>query len=211
MQEEIVDVDPTEYVETEEDETEQTEQARDQRKGRLNTIVALTVALLATFMGICKVKDDNIVQAMQQAQADKIDNYSWYQARNVREEVADATVAQLTAALAGAPPQARAAYQQQIAVYRQIAQDQDTKKKKQQTDADQADKDYNRLNTHDDQFDLSDALLAIAISLLAVTALTQKRWLLIVAAVPTFFGVLMGLAGLFGWRLHPDAITRLLS
>ena len=31
--------------------------------------------LLATFMGICKVKDDNIVQAMQQAQADKIDNY----------------------------------------------------------------------------------------------------------------------------------------
>lgn len=211
MQEEIVDVDPTEYVETEEDETEQTEQARDQRKGRLNTIVALTVALLATFMGICKVKDDNIVQAMQQAQADKIDNYSWYQARNVREEVADATVAQLTAALAGAPPQARAAYQQQIAVYRQIAQDQDTKKKKQQADADQADKDYNRLNTHDDQFDLSDALLAIAISLLAVTALTQKRWLLIVAAVPTFFGVLMGLAGLFGWRLHPDAITRLLS
>lgn len=206
-----MDVDPTEYVETEEDETEQTEQARDQRKGRLNTIVALTVALLATFMGICKVKDDNIVQAMQQAQADKIDNYSWYQARNVREEVADATVAQLTAALAGAPPQARAAYQQQIAVYRQIAQDQDTKKKKQQTDADQADKDYNRLNTHDDQFDLSDALLAIAISLLAVTALTQKRWLLIVAAVPTFFGVLMGLAGLFGWRLHPDAITRLLS
>lgn len=206
-----MDVDPTEYVETEEDETEQTEQARDRRKGRLNTIVALTVALLATFMGICKIKDDNIVQAMQQAQADKIDNYSWYQARNVREEVADATVAQLTAALAGAPPQARAAYQKQIAVYRQVAQDQDTKKKQQQADADQADKDYNRLNTHDDQFDLSDALLAIAISLLAVTALTQKRWLLIVAAVPTFFGVLMGLAGLFGWRLHPDAITRLLS
>ena len=38
---------------------------------RLNTWVAITVALLATFMGICKVKDDNIVQAMQQAQADK--------------------------------------------------------------------------------------------------------------------------------------------
>jgi hypothetical protein len=29
----------------------------------LNTWVALIVALLATFMGICKVKDDNIVQA----------------------------------------------------------------------------------------------------------------------------------------------------
>ena len=45
---------------------------------RLNAIVAVTVAVLATFMGICKVKDDNIVQAMQQAQADKIDHWSYY-------------------------------------------------------------------------------------------------------------------------------------
>ena len=34
---------------------------------KLNQCVAITVALLATFMGICKVKDDNIVQSMQQA------------------------------------------------------------------------------------------------------------------------------------------------
>ena len=40
----------------------------------LNSAVALTVALLATFMGICKVKDDNIVQSMQQAQANKLDH-----------------------------------------------------------------------------------------------------------------------------------------
>lgn len=202
-----MDVDPTEYVNTD----QAGGKDQDRRKGHLNTIVAITVALLATFMGIGKVKDDNIVQAMQQAQADKIDNYSWYQARNIREEVARATVAQLTASLAGAPPQARPAYRKQIALYRQIADDQETKKKKQQDDAGQADRDYNHLNVHDDQFDLSDALLAIAISLLAVTALTQKWWLLIVAAFPTFFGVLMGLAGLFGWGLHPDAITRLLS
>ncbi len=69
-----MDVDPTEYVQM--DEAEEKEQESDRRRGRLNTIVAITVALLATFMGIGKVKDDNIVQAMQQAQADKIDNYS---------------------------------------------------------------------------------------------------------------------------------------
>jgi len=39
--------------------------------------VAVTVALLATFLGICKVKDDNIVQAMQQAQADRIDHWAF--------------------------------------------------------------------------------------------------------------------------------------
>ncbi|MDT7779230.1 MAG: hypothetical protein QOC99_1742 [Acidobacteriota bacterium] len=184
---------------------------KEKSKGRLNTLVAITVALLATFMGVCKVKDDNIVQAMQQAQADKIDNYSWYQARNIREEVAGATVAQLTAQAASAPPQAQAAYSEQIAKYQSIAREQSEKKKQQQEAAENADKTYNDLNVHDDQFDLSDVMLALAISLLAMTALTQKRWLYYLALVPTAFGVLMGLAGLLGWGLHPDALSRLLS
>jgi ribosomal protein S13 len=180
-------------------------------KAHLNTMVAISVALLATFMGICKVKDDNIVQAMQQAQADKIDNYSWYQARNVREEVAKATVAQLTAQAAAAPPQAKAAYEEQIKTYQALAQEQGDKKKTQQADADKADQTYNELNFHDDQFDLSDAMLALAISLLAVTALTQKRWLFVLAMFPTVFGVVMGLAGLLGWHIHPNLLTKLLS
>jgi hypothetical protein len=29
--------------------------------------------------------------------------------------------------------------------------------------------------------------------------------------VPTAFGFLMGLAGLLGWHLHPDALSKLLS
>jgi len=202
-----VDVDPLEHVEDEEDE----DKDGDKAKGNLFRMVAVTVAVLATFMGICKVKDDNIVQAMQQAQADKIDNYSWYQARNIREEVATATAAQLTAQLAAAPADARAAVQQQIDAYNALAKEQDEKKKQQQDAAEEADKTYNRLNLHDDQFDLADAALSIAISLLAVTALTQKRWLYYLALVPTAFGLLMGLAGLLGWGLHPDALARLLS
>src|ERR1041384_6837758 len=65
---------------------------------RVNTWVAITVALLATFMGICKVKDDNIVQGMQQAQADRIDHWSFYQARNIRQEIGQSEVQQLTMA-----------------------------------------------------------------------------------------------------------------
>ena len=202
-----MDVDPLEHVEEEEEEGKGGDKAR----GNLFRMVAVTVALLATFMGICKVKDDNIVQAMQQAQADKIDNYSWYQARNIREEVARATAAQLTAQLAAAPADARAAVQQQIDSYNTLAKEQSEKKKEQQDAAEEADKTYNRLNLHDDQFDLADAALSIAISLLAVTALTQKRWLYYLALVPTAFGLLMGLAGLLGWGLHPNALARLLS
>ena len=207
-----MDPDPMQFVEEDDNDKKPTnKEAAAAARARLNTWVAISVALLATFMGICKVKDDNIVQAMQQAQADKIDNYSWYQARNIREEVANATVAQLTALQQSAPPQMQSAYADQIKTYQTLAQEQNEKKKIQQGDADKADQTYNELNFHDDQFDLSDAMLAIAISLLAVTALTQKRWLFFIAMAPTFFGLLMGLAGLLGWHIHPNFLTKLLS
>jgi len=178
---------------------------------RLNTYVALTVALLATFVGICKVKDDNLVQAMQQAQADKLDHWSFYQARNVRQEVAEATVAELTSVRARATGTEAASLDASLARYRALAADQAAKKDtlQRQAIADQAR--YDALNYRDDQFDLADALVALAISLLALTALTHKRWLFGVAMVPTALGVLMGLAGLFGWHVHPDTITRWLS
>src|SRR5712671_6468905 len=113
-----MDLDPMQFVE-EDDVKKEAESLEGPKKPKahLNTWVAISVALLATFMGICKVKDDNIVQAMQQAQADKIDNYSWYQARNIREEVAKSTVAQLTAQATAAPPQAKPAFEAQIKIY----------------------------------------------------------------------------------------------
>jgi len=207
-----MDPDPMQFMEDDDDKKDARVVAEAKKfRAHLNTLVASAVALLATFMGICKVKDDTIVQAMQQAQADKIDNYSWYQARNIREEIANATVAQLTAEAAAASPQAKAVFEEKIKTYQAIASEQADKKKVQQADADKADKTYNELNFHDDQFDLSDAMLALAISLLAVTALTQKRWLFVLAMFPTVFGVIMGLAGLLGWHIHPDSLTRLLS
>ncbi len=177
----------------------------------LNTWVALLVALLVTFTGICKVKDDNIVQAMQQAQADKLDHWAFYQARNIREEIGKATVATIELTPTPAAGPMRAARESTLNDYRALVADQVAKKDsvKQQAEADQAT--YDSLNFRDDQFDLSDALVALAIALLALTALTQKRWLFWAALVPTAFGILMGLAGLLGWRLHPDAITTMLS
>ncbi|OEZ59102.1 DUF4337 domain-containing protein [Duganella sp. HH105] len=178
---------------------------------KLNATVAITVALLATFMGICKVKDDNINQGMQQAQANRVDHWAFYQARNVREEVAKSTVVQLRLAAAGKPAAEQAAYGVAIQQYEKIAQDQAAKKADAKAQAEQDQKTYDAANFKDDQFDLSDALLAIAISLLAITALTQLWALYFTALVPTAFGVLMGLSGLAGWGLHPQALIALLS
>jgi hypothetical protein len=78
-----MDIDPLNTVESAD--------TTDRTSRRLNMLVASSVAILATFMGICKVKDDNIVQGMQQVQANKIDHWAFYQARNIREEIAKAT------------------------------------------------------------------------------------------------------------------------
>src|SRR6202008_991913 len=98
--------------------------AGDRKAALLNTLVAITVALLATFMGVCKVKDDNIVQAMQQAQADKLDHWNFYQARNIRQEVAMAAAAQLRLAAASAPQAQAADYAAAIKVYDDLVADQ---------------------------------------------------------------------------------------
>jgi hypothetical protein len=187
------------------------EAAEDSGKGRLGAAVAITVALLATFLGICNIKDDNIKQAMDRAQSERLDHWNFYQARNIREEVMTATAAQMRAAAAAAPAAQRAAYEQTAIKYEQLAADQATKKAELQKQALADEKTYDALNYRDDQFDISDALLALAISLLAVTALTHKRWLFYLALVPTAGGVLMGLAALLGWRLHPEMLANLLT
>jgi hypothetical protein len=202
-----MDIDPKDILET----AHTGRSDAEPRSYRLNAAVAITVAVLATFMGICKVKDDNIVQAMQQAQADKLDHWAFYQARNLRQEIAEATSVQLALARQGALGTTAPAYDAALAKYRALAAEQAKKKDDVRVQAEQDQKNYDELNYRDDQFDLSDAFIAIAIAMLAVTALTGLWAMYLAALVPTTFGVLMGIAGLTGLPIHPDALVRLLS
>jgi len=177
----------------------------------LTSRVAITVALVATFLGICKVKDDNIVQAMQQAQADRLDHWNFYQARNIRQDVAAAEATQLQLSAASAPAAVQEEYRRAIAAAESRAAEESAKKEELRTQAVQDQQTYDALNYRDDQFDLCDALLALAISMMAVTALTRKEWLFSLALVPTVGGVVMGMAGLFQWHIHPDMFAKFLS
>ena len=124
-----MEIDPTEIVKGDDDEeTGASASSLDAAAHRLNTWVAITVALLATFLGICKVKDDNIVQAMQQAQADRLDDWSFYQARNLREEVMHATAAQVQLSGEVAPPAERQHFTEVAARYEKMAEEQAKKK-----------------------------------------------------------------------------------
>lgn len=48
-------------------------------------------------------------------------------------------------------------------------------------------------------------------SLAAVSSLVELWWLLVVAWGAGGIGVVMGMAGFLGWRIHPDWLVRLFS
>jgi hypothetical protein len=201
-----IDIDPLETIEELREDS-----ARDKRNERLNGFVAVTVAILATFLGIFNVKDDNIVQAMLAEQAKMIDYWNFYQARNIREEIALATTELIALQRAARTDGDRAAFDASLAKYQALATSQNTKKEELKTQAEQASANYDKLNYRDDQFDLSEAAMAIAIALLAITALTHLWWLYWLAMIPSVFGLAIGLAGLFGLPFHPDFLIRPLT
>lgn len=173
---------------------------------RLNRMVAITVVVLSVFMGVCGIKDGNVVQAMQQAQASSVDKWNEYQAARTKLHIVETARTQI--ALLAADPQKAAptlaACDAEIAKYNaktpQLAAD-----AKAQSDL------YDALNIHDDQFDASDASIATAISIAAVAALSESSWLLAVAWAFGGFGIFMGLCGFFGWGFHPAVLSGLLG
>src|SRR5437667_2578898 len=64
-------------------------------KSKINSRVALFVAITATFMALCNVKDGNIVQAMSQAQARTIDAWSYFQAKSTKQSIAENTLEEI--------------------------------------------------------------------------------------------------------------------
>src|SRR5262249_48266007 len=184
---------------------------KDERKSKLNNLVAISIVILVTFMAVTKVKDDNIVQAMLQLKSDAVDTWAQFQAKRIRRSLMETSRDQATALRASAPAPTAALLDEQIGRYEsEIARykNEETDLQKQAKDAEAK---YDAFNYRDDQFDLSDASVSLAVALLAVVSLTGKRWLMWMAWLFGLFGLVMGLAGLLGWRLHPDWLTKLLS
>src|SRR3954467_7438833 len=153
------------------------------RESRLNTVIAALVAVTATLMALNNVKDGNIVQAMQQAQASGVDEWAYYQAKGTKQNFAVAAREQLEIMRDATPnptPELRVMFDRRIAEY--VAQEKKYEAEKEDIRRKAAgfQKQYDELNRHDDQFDAAEALMSVAIALLGVTALTRKRWLLIV-------------------------------
>ena len=175
----------------------------------LNRAVAATVVAFSVFLGLCNIKDGNINQAMQQAKANAVDTWGEYQATRTKLHISQGAADQLAVlgplARDGAiVARQRAALAAEIAKYR-------AESPKLQAKAKRYEAEYDALNFHDDQFDATDALVSIAVSVAAVSALVESWGVLAVAWLFGACGLVLGVAGFAGWSLHPDFLARWLG
>jgi hypothetical protein len=177
----------------------------------LGSIVALLVALAATFIALVSVKDRNITLRMDKAQAKAIDTWNYYQAKSMKQNLAEATLDELGALRGTSSGAAAENVDKRIANYEKQVKRYEHEKGEVKEEAEGYEKGYEKLNEQHDLFDLCDAAMSVAIALLGVTALTRKKWLLAVAAVFLVTGVFFGVAGFMNWPIHPESAVKWLA
>lgn len=189
------------------------EKAAEDNHDALHNLVAILVALSATFMALCNVKDGNVVQAMAQHQAQAVDAWSYYQSKSTKQHLAESTAEQLRVQRELNPPARDKAPRLDALIAKHEAQAARYEQEKEQISREALghERAYADLNVHDDQFDMAEALLSVALAMYGITALTKKRWLLGVAFAFSATGILLGLAGFLGWNLHPEWLAKLLG
>ena len=136
-------------------------------ESRLNTRVALMVSLAATFMALCNVKDGNVVQAMQQAQTEAVNQWNYYQAKSTKQHLAENTREMLTLQLETTPgltPEAKAVITKKVEHYDSLVKKYEGEKEAIKKKAEKLQEDYEEINVHDDQFDMAEACLSVGIA-----------------------------------------------
>jgi len=171
---------------------------------KINSRVALFVAITATFMALCNVKDGNIVQTMSQAQAHSIDAWSYFQAKSTKQSIAENSLEILKLQNAPGSEKIMKEFEEKITRY-------EKEKTEIKAQAEGFQKEYDDTNLFDDQFDMTEALLTISIAMLGITSLTQKKWLLYFASIVSLTGIIFGLTAFMKISLHSDFISKILG
>lgn len=180
----------------------------------LNAVVAISVAITATFTALCNVKKGNVVEAMARAQASGIDAWAYYQAKGTKLNIAESALDSLRIqreTTPGLTSEGRAIIDRKLGDYAEKIRRYEVEKEEIRQKAEGFHEHYEVLDARHDQFDMAEALASIAIALLGLTALTQKKWLFYLAWGFAGLGIVLGLAGFVGLGLHPDFLARALG
>jgi hypothetical protein len=182
-------------------------------ESKLNRWVALFVAVAATVMALGNIKGGNVGQAMAQCQAKAVDQWAYFQSKSTKQNIAEQAVAECEVQLADPSlrVEVRGAITKRYEAARASVKRYETEKEEIRAKAEGFEKEYDDLNVRDDQFDMAEACLTLAIALFGVTILTRQKWLFVFGTILMGFGALMTLAGFLQWNLHPAWLAAVLG
>jgi Domain of unknown function (DUF4337) len=182
-------------------------------KFTLNAIVAISVAVTATCSALFHVKDENISEKMSHVQAKSVDAWAYYQAKGTKLNIAEAALDNLRLErelTPGLTAEARTILDRKVAAYDDKIRRYESEKQEIKATAEGYETEYDQLEARDDQFDMAEATASVAIALLGITALTQRRRLLYLAWAFAAIGLVIGAAGFAGLSLHVGFVARAL-
>lgn len=170
----------------------------------LNGWISFAVAIAGTFMALCEVKSGNVAQAIEHAQSQRLNEWSYFQAKSTKQSVAEGALDQLVSLRAvsgGADAETLKQLDGRILELRGKVERYEREKGEIQVKATRWEDDYNRFNAIDDQFDASTAAMSVGIALSGVSALVGSRRLFFAAVLFLILGIASGVAGFLGAKL----------
>ncbi|MDB5101260.1 MAG: hypothetical protein JWM80_5681 [Cyanobacteria bacterium RYN_339] len=186
-------------------------ETKDPERDKLNIMIAVSVAVLSTFIALSNIKDGNIVQAMTVAQSGAVDTWSQFQAKRMRQAMSENAVREGEMIREIVPAERKATVDKLIATHKADIARYEKDKKELSEKAKGLEAEYEKLGNKDDQFDLADAVLTLSLTMMAMTALIGKKSLLYFAWAMMALGFFIGIGGFVGYAIHPDALIKVLT
>jgi heme/copper-type cytochrome/quinol oxidase subunit 4 len=185
-------------------ETEEIAEAH--KHGRFNRLVAITVAVLALVMVLGRVKEDNLGRRALATLMQEVDQWNYYQDKSLKQHMFELQIQHWQLVLATSGSGLAAAGRQQIAAALQGWQTQARKESDQKAEAlktAQADEAaHEALEEQEHGFSFAQALMTLAVTLFAVSALVQSKPLYGFGLGVAILGLIIQLGGFLGWNLH---------
>jgi hypothetical protein len=190
------------------------EKAEHAADDRFRNRAALLIAILAAVLAVGGLGGGNATDDMVANNIKSSDSWAFYQAKNVRQTMYALAADQLEASLAGGDlsPAARASAQARLKTYKDTVARYDSEpdpkapndplkgegKKELKARAASYDAAFDQASARDNNFDLSEVLLQLALVLGSVAILAVNRWIL---AIATLLGVAGSILTLNGFLL----------
>lgn len=177
---------------------------------KLNNAVAITIVILSVFTAIMGIKSGNTAQAIDQTKADVVNKWNQYQAARLKHDIAEgsANTERLVAAVPGID---KALVEAEAAKTRATIEKFTASEKRYFDEAKALTGKLEGLNKRDDQYDVAEAILSIAIAVSAIAILAEIWLVLMVGWGFGAFGMTLGVAAMAGWDLYPQSLVEIFT